>query len=117
MTPSALGNFALRCSALRLVGRPPLQSSLASAATFKSSMHPDNLYPHAKYTDRFDPPKKPIESAKQATGFSGVIPPKELTITYRWGNQNLTSKMSSQLMLLVNTVSGRYKGLFIQPTV
>ena len=84
MTPSALGSIALRCSALRLVGRPPLQSSLASAATFKSSMHPDNLYPHAKYTDRFEPPKKPVESAKEGTtGFSGVIPPKELTITYR----------------------------------
>lgn len=83
MTASALRSFVFRYSALRLVGRSPLQSSLASAATFKSSMHPDNLYPHAKYTDRFEPPKKPVESAKEETGFSGVIPPKELAITYR----------------------------------
>ena len=85
MSASALGRIALRCSALRLVGRPPLQSSLATAATFKSSIHPDNLYPHAKYTDRFEAPKRPVESAKEATtGFSGVIPPRELTITYRY---------------------------------
>ena len=77
MTASVLGGLVFRCSALRLVGRPPLQSFLASAS-FKSSVHP-----HAKYSDRFEPPKKPVESAKAETGFAGVIPPKELTITYR----------------------------------
>ena len=51
-------------------------------------MHPDNLYPHAKYSDRFEPPKKPVESAKKGTGFSGVIPPKELTISYRLVHHN-----------------------------
>jgi len=81
MTASVLGGLVFRCSALRLIGRPPLQSFLASAS-FKSSVHPDNLFPHAKYSDRFEPPKKPVESAKAETGFAGVIPPKELTITY-----------------------------------
>ena len=102
MSASALGRIALRCSALRLVGRPPLRSSLASAATFKSSIHPDNLYPHAKYTDRFEAPKRPVESAKEATtGFSGVIPPRELTITYRyvWVHQDMNNKYSLELTL------------------
>ena len=62
--------------------------NLQYLVTFKSSMHPDNLYPHAKYSDRFEPPKKAVESAREGTGFSGVIPPKELTISYRLEHHN-----------------------------
>lgn len=55
-------------------------SSVASFRLLQSSVHPDNLYPHAKYSDRFSAPPPPPTS--DGGIFSGLIPVKELTMTY-----------------------------------
>ena len=44
----------------------------------RSSVHPENLYPNAKFSDRFTSPKNP----EQSLDFNGFIPIKELKIVY-----------------------------------
>jgi hypothetical protein len=60
----------------------PRQLSAASGNTFKSAVHPDNLYPHANYSDRFKAPKSPDLGKVDKKSFSGLIPMDKVTVAY-----------------------------------
>merc|ERR1712223_2126942 len=51
-----------------------------SKRSFKSEIHTDNLYPGSKVSDKFDVPQYP--SSSDIPSFNGVIPIKELELTY-----------------------------------
>ena len=48
--------------------------------SFKSEIHTDNLYPGSKVSDKFAVPEYP--SSSDLPSFNGVIPIKELELTY-----------------------------------
>ena len=51
-----------------------------SKRSFKSEIHTDNLYPGSKVSDKFAVPQYP--STPDIPAFNGVIPIKELELTY-----------------------------------